>query len=116
MLGYYNDPEETERTIVNGWLHTGDYGYIDKEGYSYLMGRKKNVIITRNGKNVFPEEIEYYLMWNEFISEALVHGAPDSRTGDIIVKADIVPNLLAIYDRLDENVKVVSRKSLTSTS
>ena len=62
MLGYYNDPEETERTIVNGWLHTGDYGYIDKEGYIYLMGRKKNVIITRNGKNVFPEEIEYYLM------------------------------------------------------
>lgn len=115
MLGYYNDPEETERTIVNGWLHTGDYGYIDKEGYIYLMGRKKNVIITRNGKNVFPEEIEYYLMRNEFISEALVHGAPDSRTGDIIVKADIVPNLLAVHDRLGENVKAEQLHDLIQT-
>ncbi len=104
MLGYYNDPEETARTIVNGWLHTGDYGYMDKDGYLYLMGRKKNIIITRNGKNVFPEEIEYYLTKNEFILEALVHGAPDSRTGDIVVKADIVPNMPAICERFGESV------------
>lgn len=58
MKGYYNDPKETEKIIENGWIHTGDLGYCDEDGYLYLTGRKKNVIILSNGENVNPEEIE----------------------------------------------------------
>ena len=61
MMGYYNMPEETAKVIKDGWFHTGDLGYVDDENFIYITGRKKNVIITRNGKNVFPEELEYYL-------------------------------------------------------
>ena len=58
MKGYYKDPEETAKVIEDGWLHTGDMGYCDEEGYYYITGRKKNVIILSNGENVNPEEIE----------------------------------------------------------
>lgn len=73
MLGYYKDPEETAKVLdEEGWFHTGDLGYIDKEGYIYLTGRAKNVIITKNGKNVYPEELEYLLGLVTFISESFV--------------------------------------------
>lgn len=92
MIGYYDDPEETAKVLTeDGWLHTGDYGYLDDEGYVYVSGRKKNVIITKNGKNVFPEEIEYYLEQSDYILESLVHSVPDDR-GDAVIKAEIVPD------------------------
>ncbi|MGI6721471.1 MAG: AMP-dependent synthetase/ligase [Anaerovoracaceae bacterium] len=91
MIGYYDDPEETAKVLTeDGWLKTGDYGYLDDEGYIYISGRKKNVIITKNGKNVFPEEIEFYLEQSDFIEETLVHGVPDDR-GDTVIKAEVVP-------------------------
>ncbi|MCR5481205.1 MAG: AMP-binding protein [Clostridia bacterium] len=92
MIGYYDNPEETEKVLVDGWLHTGDYGYFDDEGYLYITGRKKNVIVTKNGKNIFPEEVEFYLMENKYILEALVHGVEDEKTGDTVVKAEVYPN------------------------
>ena len=58
MLGYYEMPEETEKVLKDGWFYTGDLGYIDKDGYVFLTGRAKNVIVLKNGKNVYPEEIE----------------------------------------------------------
>ena len=61
MIGYYNDLEETKRVLHDGWLHTGDLGYFDKDGFLFITGRLKSVLITKNGKNVFPEEIESYL-------------------------------------------------------
>ncbi|MDR2296253.1 MAG: AMP-binding protein, partial [Clostridiales Family XIII bacterium] len=61
MLGYYGNKEATDEVLKDGWFHTGDLGYIDAERYIYITGRKKNVIITKNGKNVYPEELEYYL-------------------------------------------------------
>lgn len=72
MLGYYNNPEATEACMENGWFHTGDLGHIDSEGYVYITGRKKNVIIAANGKNVFPEELEEKLMRSKFIEECMV--------------------------------------------
>ena len=92
MLGYFGDPEETDKVLKNGWLHTGDYGYFDKEGFLYISGRKKNVIISKNGKNIFPEEVEYYLIGSPYIEEAFVHGVDDEKTNDIIVKAEIYPD------------------------
>lgn len=89
MIGYYKNPEETAAVLQGGWLHTGDYGYFDKEGFLYICGRKKSVIVTKNGKNIFPEEVEFYLQQSEFIAEVLVHGIEDERSGDTVVKAEI---------------------------
>lgn len=99
MLGYYDDPEETAKVIQDGWLYTGDYGYFDEEGFLYISGRKKNVIVTKNGKNIFPEEVEFYLSESEYIAEALVHGVHNERTGDTIIKAEIFPNYELINSR-----------------
>lgn len=92
MLGYFGDTEETSKVLKNGWLHTGDYGYFDQDGFLYISGRKKNVIVTKNGKNIFPEEVEYYLLGSPYIEEVLVHGVEDEKSNDIVVKAEIFPN------------------------
>jgi long-chain acyl-CoA synthetase len=101
MLGYYENPEETAKVLKDGWLHTGDYGYFDNEGFLYISGRKKSVIVTKNGKNIFPEELEYYLMESEYIEEALVYGESD-KEGDAVVKAVIYPNFELVNETLDD--------------
>lgn len=92
MLGYYENEQATKEAIVDGWLKTGDYGYLDKDGFLFITGRKKSVIVTKNGKNIFPEEVEYYLERYEYVSEVLVHGIDGARNDDVIVKAEIFPN------------------------
>lgn len=77
MLGYYNDPEATAAIMKDGWLHTGDMGKIDKDGYIYICGRKKNVIVLSNGKNVFPEEIETLVNLSPAIKECVVYSEGD---------------------------------------
>ena len=72
MLGYYNQPELTAEVIRDGWFYTGDLGYLDEDGFLHITGRKKFVIVTANGKNVFPEELETYLCRSPFIAEAVV--------------------------------------------
>lgn len=98
MLGYFEDPEETERVLRNGWLYTGDYGYFDDEGFLYITGRKKNVIVTKGGKNIFPEEVEQLIHENQLVEEVMVHGVEDERIGNVAITADIYPN----YDLLTE--------------
>ena len=98
MLGYYKDEEETSKVLsTDGWLHTGDYGYIDRDGYVYITGRKKNVIVTKNGKNVFPEEVEYYLMKSPFIKEVVVRGEDDGDK-DLAVTAEIYCDPAALQE------------------
>ena len=88
MLGYYNMPEQTAEVKIDGKFHTGDLGYLDDEGYLYITGRQKNVIITKNGKNVFPEELEYYLANVDLVEESMVFDeAGDSKDDTIIVAA-----------------------------
>ncbi|MDO4544935.1 MAG: AMP-binding protein [Bacillota bacterium] len=90
MMGYYQMPEETKQVIdEEGWFHTGDLGYIDYKGYAYITGRKKNVIITKNGKNVYPEELEYLLGNITFVEEAFVFGQDLSDEQDITIVASI---------------------------
>lgn len=86
IKGYYKDPEETAKVIVDGWLHTGDIGYCNEDGYYYITGRKKNVIILSNGENVNPEEIEAILASYEAIEECLVYSDGKGICADIFTK------------------------------
>ncbi|MBN1776454.1 MAG: AMP-binding protein, partial [Clostridiales bacterium] len=103
MLGYYENEEATREAIdPDGYFHTGDLGYIDENGFVIITGRKKNVIISKNGKNIFPEEIEGLLSRSPFIVESLVTGEDDTHA-DIIVTATIFPNMEAVCEKLGEN-------------
>ena len=102
MIGYYDNPEATAEVLKDGWLYTGDYGRFDEEGFLYICGRKKNVIVTKNGKNIFPEEIEALLMEQPFIEEVLVYGTIDKRDDDVIVRAEVYPNYDALKEQLGE--------------
>ena len=100
MLGYYKNEEATKEAIKDGWFYTGDLGRIDENGYLYITGRSKSVIVTTNGKNIYPEELEYYLNEEDAIAEAIVLGVEDKKSNDTIVKAKIFPNIEAIKDML----------------
>ena len=86
MQGYYHMPQETAETLEDGWLKTGDLGYVDEDGFVFLTGRKKNLIITPNGENVSPEEIENKLGENRLVQEVLV------RDSEGVIEAEIFPD------------------------
>ncbi len=93
MQGYYNNPEETEKVLRDGWYHTGDMGYIDDDGYVVINGRKKSLIVNREGKNIYPEEIERQVLKSEWVLECLALGyrEPGEDTGERV-------GLLAVPD------------------
>lgn len=93
MLGYYNDLEATDNAFKKGWFYTGDLGYIDNDGFLYITGRCKSVIVTQNGKNIYPEEIEYYLNESPLVSECIVIGVNYENDRETYVNAKILPNL-----------------------
>ena len=96
MMGYYEDPEETKSAFTaDGWFRTGDIGYMDEDGYIFITGRKKSVIVLENGKNVFPEEIEEYLEKIDLIAESVVVGRRTEDSDTIILTAVVYPN----YDK-----------------
>ena len=100
MLGYYEMEEETKKAISeDGWFNSGDVGYLDKDGFLYITGRSKNVIVTANGKNIYPEEIELVLGKIPYISECMVYGKGEK--DDLTVSVKVIPN----YEYIAENVK-----------
>ncbi|MBQ2774859.1 MAG: AMP-binding protein [Clostridia bacterium] len=100
MLGYYNNPEATAEVMdEDGFFHTGDMGYMDKKGHVYLTGRCKNVIVTSNGKNIYPEELEYQLSRDPVVSDCMVLGK-DNAKGELEVHAQIFPDMAEVKERL----------------
>lgn len=97
MLGYYNMPEETAAVLKDGWLRTGDIGYFDKDGWLFLTGRAKNVIVTNAGENIFPEEIEDYINRNPLISDSMVFASGENAD---IVAVQILPDKDEIKEKL----------------
>lgn len=93
MLGYYEDEEATKEVIHDGWFNSGDIGYQDKDGYVYVTGRSKNVIVTQNGKNIYPEEIELLLSKIPEIQECMVYGKEVEGEKELIISVKVIPNM-----------------------
>ena len=99
MMGYYNMPEATAEVLEeDGWLHTGDLGFMDNEGWIYLTGRKKNIIVTKTGENVYVEEIEEYINQSPYIEDSMVF--PYDNNGEEIVGVQILPNMEYVRTKL----------------
>lgn len=94
MLGYYEMPELTEEVLKDGWFYTGDLGRFDKKGILYITGRNKNMIVLRNGKKVFPEELETIVNRLELVEESMVFGMPDEK-----VKDDVKVSVKIVYNQ-----------------
>lgn len=120
MLGYYNDEVNTAKVIKDGWFYTGDLGYMDSDGFVYITGRKKHVIVTKNGKNIYPEEIETLINEISYVKESIVYGKEDEKSGEMIVAALIVPDMEKLESEgktikdvekmLEEDIKVINKK------
>lgn len=96
MLGYYENEEETAEILRDGWLHTGDLAKVDKDGFIFICGRKKNVIVLKNGKNVFPEELELLISNLPYVEESMVFGQPKRNDGD---EKDLVLCVKIVYNK-----------------
>lgn len=121
MIGYYNNDEANKDAFIDGYFRTGDLGYLDDEGYLFISGRQKNVIVLKNGKNVFPEELENLVNRIEGVTESMVYGRPEP-DGDskICVKVVYDPEIVKemykleneaeIYELIREKIKEVNKK------
>ena len=107
MLEYVDNPEATKEVIRDNWFYTGDLGYFDKDGFLFITGRKKDVIVLKNGKNIFPEELEILINQLPYVSESMVFGRPLD-DGDYKICAKIVYN----KDYMDENFPQISKEDL----
>ena len=101
MIGYYENEEATKKALDNGWLHTGDYGYIDEDGFIFVTGRKSDVIVLKNGKNVYPQEIEFLINKLLYVDESIVYSRDKSKT-DTVLCAKIVYNKDNIVEQFGE--------------
>lgn len=106
MLGYYKNEQITQEAFEDGWFKTGDVGYLDEDGFLHISGRKKNVIISKSGKNVFPEEIEDVLNRSPFVLECIVFGEEDSKQTEIIAAKIVVDAEAFIELSETKNVKI----------
>ena len=122
MLGYYNDPENTDNVFKKGWFYTGDLGYIDNDGFLYITGRCKSVIVTQNGKNIYPEEIEYYLNESPLVSECIVIGVNYENDRETYVNTKILPDIDQFKELLgkskvsEEDINVEIKKLISETN
>ncbi len=115
MKGYHNDPDATREVLSEeGWFRTGDFGYLDADGFLFITGRKKNVIVAKNGKNVYPEEIETVLNRSEYISESMVFGRKSATKGEEIWVV-VVPEMDMLISDAEEEGKSLSTDDAVKT-
>ena len=107
MLGYYENPEATKEVLKDGWFYTGDLGYMDKKGYIFITGRKKDMIVLKNGKKVFPEEIEVLINRLDEVEECMVFGMPDEKD-----KNDVKLSVKVVYNKefVEEKYSKISKE------
>lgn len=104
MLGYYENEEATKEAIQNGWFRSGDIGYLDKDGFLFITGRSKNVIVTQNGKNIYPEEIELLLNKIPEIKESMVYGKEVEGEKELTITAKVIPNIDEIKQKHGKDI------------
>lgn len=107
MKGYYKMEEETDKALKDGWMHTGDKGYLDDDGYLFINGRVKNLIILSNGENVSPEEIENKLSLNPIVREVIVSGENNGLTASIYPDEDIIKQKGLSKDSVQESLQAI---------
>lgn len=113
MLGYYKQPEMTAEVLEkDGWFHTGDYGKIGEDGRLYITGRKKNMIVLRNGKNIYPEEIEEYISGISDVSEVIVSALRDEAGEETGLAAEIYPNEELVKSKSEEELYTLLKASV----
>ena len=108
MMGYYKNDEENKKSLKDGWFYKGDYAYIDKDGFLFITGRKKDIIVLKNGKNVYPQEIEFLINKLPYVTESLVYQRERSNTdtmlcAKIVYDKDIIKDVLG--DKKEEEYK-----------
>ncbi len=112
MSGYLDEPELNKEIFEGGYFHTGDMGYMDEKGFIFITGRKKFVIVTKNGKNIYPEEIEMLINESPFVAESMVYGEVDPDSSDEIITASIYPDLEAISNEFGKTDSELVEKTL----
>ncbi|MGH6681404.1 MAG: class I adenylate-forming enzyme family protein, partial [Bradyrhizobium sp.] len=100
MKGYFRDPDSTTKALAGGWLHTGDLGRLDKDGYVYLVGRKKEIII-RGGENISPLEVEEVICRHPAVRDVAVGGLPDRIWGEVVVACIVANRKIAADELID---------------
>jgi long-chain acyl-CoA synthetase len=113
MLGYYKNETATESVFEDGWFKTGDLGRIDSDGFLHIMGRMKNVIISKSGENVYPEELEDLLNRSPFVMESLVYGEEDPKQGEVIA-AQVVVDAEAFIELAETRGKEITPELMKS--
>ena len=115
MLEYYENKEATEKVLKNGWFQTGDLARIDEEGYIFICGRKKSVIVLKNGKNIFPEEMETLINKEDGVEEAFIFGKPISKDpNDIKIFVKIVYNKESFEGKTETEIKEYFNEKIKS--
>lgn len=117
MKGYYKNPSRTQEVIKDGWFHTGDSGYADRSGNYHISGRIKNIIVTRGGKNIYPEEIEYYLTKNACICECVVYSeAQDILAAEILPDKEEIKKKAGKQELTDEEIHAAVKEAVRSVN
>ncbi len=116
MMGYYKDPVRTEKVLKDGWFNTEDYGRMNEHGQLIINGRKKNVIVLSNGKNIYPEEIENYVLRIPYISEAIVKGVKNNVGQEVALCAEVFLNKEKVEELEIENVEETLKKDIAKVT